>query len=80
MNLLKTVLGDYWVAEYSVQQNVFNVTSFEMALKQNQRMILDKRNNDYLIFGIFRTIHEAEAACDEMQKMQQNESEKESLL
>jgi hypothetical protein len=61
-----------WVAEYSAQQQAFNVDSLGRALKTNAMLIQNREGLDYLPFGIFRTIEEADAACDAMRQLQEN--------
>lgn len=69
------LVKDLWVAEYSAEQECFNVAYFENALAANTRMVVKKQNNDYLIFGLFGTAGEANAACDEMKRVQENSKE-----
>lgn len=59
-------IGELWVAEYSASQDAFHVETLQEALNSNFRMVVNKNNNDYLIFGIFRTYDEANKACDGM--------------
>ncbi|MBC8471327.1 MAG: hypothetical protein H8D56_17840 [Planctomycetes bacterium] len=60
-----------WMAEYSLSQDAFNVDTFINALSANVQMVSEKRNNDYLIFGLFKTQDEAHAACDKMRGIQE---------
>lgn len=68
-------LNDLWVAEYSAEQKCFNVDILKNALAANAQMIVNKTNNDYLIFGIFKTAEEANAACDAMKRIQEKSKE-----
>lgn len=70
MEVLDTTVGDFWVAEYSAKQKCFNVDYFKRAVVANAQMVTEKQNNDYLIFGIFKTPEEASAACDKMEEIQ----------
>ena len=70
MNILNTEVGGYWVAEYSAQQNAFHIDFLKGALSINAQLIAKKQNNGYLIFGLFETGEEANAACDEMRHAQ----------
>ncbi|MHC4397633.1 MAG: hypothetical protein ACYS1A_18475 [Planctomycetota bacterium] len=70
MSLLETTIGDCWVAEYSDKQGCFNVDSLRRALEANVTLVQKKENTGYLIFGLFKKMDEAEAACDEMRKRQ----------
>ena len=58
--------NEKWVAEYSKKQNAFHVDILETSLSANIQTVLAKDEIDYLIFGIFDTIDEANAACDAM--------------
>ena len=71
MNLLNTVLGDYWVAEYSDKQKSFNVDTVRRISKTNAMLVQNRENTGYLIFGLYKTIDEANAACDEMRQAQE---------
>lgn len=71
MKILDTIVGGFWVAEYSEQQDAFNTTTLKQALEINCRMVVGKQNNGYLIFGIFQTLQEANVACEEMRKTQE---------
>jgi hypothetical protein len=59
-----------WVGEYSLSQDAFNTDSLSRALDTNKDLTQQKKNNDYQIFGIFKTLEEADLACDEMRKKQ----------
>lgn len=48
------LIKDLWIAEYSAEQRCFNVDCFKNALIANARMVAEKQNNDYLIFGYLR--------------------------
>ncbi len=69
MNLSNT--GDFWVVEYSTQQKAFNIDSLARILAVNYKMVKEGENNGYLVFGIFRTIQEANTACDKMMQEQE---------
>lgn len=73
MNVLNTRIGDYWAAEYSSEQDAFNVETLHRAIEINGNAI-EGTSVNYLIFGIFSTIEEAEDACDKVRK------KKETLL
>jgi hypothetical protein len=64
-------LDNLWVAEYSRSQDAFNVDTLGRILQTNAALILSQDNNDYLVFGIFDSIEEADAACDEMRARQE---------
>lgn len=57
-----------YVAEYSNKQECFHVDTLEKSLKMNIGAIINKYNNDYLIFGVFKTWEEAHAACDKLRE------------
>jgi hypothetical protein len=63
-------LDNLWAAEYSQSQDAFNVDTVGQILRTNTRLVLTQENNDYLIFGIFDSAEEANAACDEMKAKQ----------
>lgn len=69
-------IKELWVAEYSVQQKCFNIDTLGGAIRANYRMVCRKQNNDYLIFGLFRTLLEAHKACDEMERKYQEQKTK----
>lgn len=71
MNLLNTVIGDYWVAEYSPEQDAFNVETLAGILAINSKMIAKGNNNGYVPFGVYKTIDEASGACEKMRAIQQ---------
>ena len=58
------------VAEYSVRNKSYNVTTLEEALRQNQETALKGLLNDYIIIGAFKTYDEADDACQKMQEQQ----------
>lgn len=63
-----------YVAEYSNKQTCFHVDTLEKSLSANIETIINKWNNDYLIFGVFKTWEEAHVACDKMtEKMESKE-------
>ena len=59
-------LEQLWVAEYSLTQDAFNVDTLGGSIRKNLRMVAGRRNNDYLMFGVFATQDEASRACDVM--------------
>lgn len=63
---MSKVLGGLWVAEYSLTQNAFNVDELGRSVGKNLRMVAGRRNNDYLVFGVFGTHEEASKACEVM--------------
>ena len=62
--------NEKWVAEFSAIQNCFNVTTLKDAIEANSLMVQKKTNNDFLAFGIYPTIEQAQAACCTMKKVQ----------
>jgi len=63
-------LEDLWVAEYSAAQNAFHVGTLAESMRSNLRMVAERSNNDYLIFGIYATAQEADDACEAMERVQ----------
>jgi hypothetical protein len=59
-------LENIFVAEYSVSQDAFHVSTLGHSIETNRRMIVEKAKNDYQIFWLFETGEEANAACDKM--------------
>ena len=59
-------LEGMWVAEYSMTQDAFHVDTVGRSIRNNLRMVADRRNNDYLVFGVFETHEEASRACEFM--------------
>lgn len=51
-------LKEYWVAEYSRQQDCFHLDTLQRSIEANMRMFTGGRNNDYQILGIFETYEE----------------------
>ncbi len=60
---------NFWVAEYSASQRCFHVATLESALVANTSMVIEKNNNDYLMFWVGETREEANAACDAMAEL-----------
>ncbi|MBW8015451.1 MAG: hypothetical protein FVQ82_04630 [Planctomycetes bacterium] len=52
-----------YVAEYSHDQQCFHVQPLQMMIKDNIESVIDKRNLDFMPFGIYRTRDEAHEAC-----------------
>lgn len=75
MGILDTPVGGLWVSEYSAKQKAFHIEIFKEAVALNAGMVAEKQNNDYLIFGVFNTFKEADAACDEMTRIQEKRGE-----
>jgi len=63
---MSNVVEQLWVAEYSLTQNAFNVDTLGGSVRKNLRMVAGRRNNDYLVFGVFESHEEASRACDVM--------------
>lgn len=59
-------LGRLWVAEYSREQDCYHVDQLGRTIRKNMHMVAEKRNNDYLMFGLFQTHDEAHDACTRM--------------
>jgi len=71
MGILDTSIGELWVSEYSATQKAFHIETFKEAVVSNAGMVAEKQNNDYLIFEVFKTFKEANAACDAMKRIQE---------
>jgi len=62
-------LKNLWVAEYSASQHCFHVATLDSVLVANTNMVIEKNNNDYLMFWVGETYQEANAACDAMAEL-----------
>ncbi len=67
-----------WVAEYSAEQEAFNIGSLKQILEKNAQKIAKKQNNGYQIFAICRTSIEAHAFCEAMKRIQKKAEKSES--
>lgn len=63
-------LKSCWVAEYNPEQSCFNVTNLYKAIMANRRITIDKMNNGFQIFGVYKTREEAQEAVNEMKELQ----------
>lgn len=63
---MSNAVEQVWVAEYSLQQDAFHVDELGRSIRTNLQMVAGKRNNDYLVFGVFGTHEEASKACEVM--------------
>ena len=59
-----------WVAEFSGEQGCFNADTLENVIRINTKLVLERKNNGYLIFGIYGTQEEASEACEGMRRKQ----------
>jgi len=57
-----------WVAQYSSKRGCYHVTTLEVAVSMNRRMVLNKESGDHTIFGVYETDGQARAACHRMQR------------
>ena len=53
------MIPNYYVAEYSIEQNCFHIEQLNDLLKINIEAALSKKHNDYQMIGIFETYDEA---------------------
>ena len=64
------------VAEYSVRNRAFNVSTLADAMRNNKDTALKGLLTDFVIFGAFETYDQAEEACRKMQLKQDAWEEK----
>ena len=68
MSRVKT--NEIIVAEYSVRNKAFNVTTFADAIRHNKETAEKGLLSDFIVIGAFETYDEAEEACHQMQLRQ----------
>jgi hypothetical protein len=64
-------LKNLWAAEYSQKQRALNIDTLARILQTNIKQVQNQDGSDYVIFGIFETIEEADAVCEAMKVRQE---------
>lgn len=56
----KLVTDSFWVVEFSVSQKAFHLSSMTEMLQNNIRNVMDRRQTDYVVVGVFGDTNEAD--------------------
>lgn len=67
--------NDLWAAECCLKGNgkVFNIDVLDNILNTNAKHIAEGWNSGYMILGVFKTLDEANEACDGMKAQMEKE-------